>query len=133
LQLDWHRNTLGKGIVQHGAEADCKRQWSTVLTSLQQLPNNNTSSNKLTDLGGTPSSSGAAAAGGAQLMVPMLQKPEFFGIGFTVQTVILLVLLMVLAVLLLLLVGVWLVGGDMVRELRNLTTAINASKGQCLH
>ena len=132
FQLDWHKNTLGKGIVQSGAEADCKRQWSTVLRSLQQLPDSSTSNNKLSGLGDVPSSLEAAAAGETQMMGPMLEKTGYGGLGLNVQTGILVVLLLVLAVLLLLLAGVWQVGGQLVKELHSLTAAIGSSSKACL-
>lgn len=36
LQLDWHKNTLGKSLVQSGAESDSKRCWARLVASLQQ-------------------------------------------------------------------------------------------------
>ncbi|WIA20979.1 hypothetical protein OEZ85_005316 [Tetradesmus obliquus] len=36
LKLDWHKNTLGKSLVQSGAESDSKRCWARLVASLQQ-------------------------------------------------------------------------------------------------
>eukprot|EP00878_Enallax_costatus_P021273 GHUV01022516.1.p1 GENE.GHUV01022516.1~~GHUV01022516.1.p1 ORF type:complete len:138 (+),score=56.28 GHUV01022516.1:854-1267(+) len=36
MKLDWHKNTLGKGMVQTGAEADSKRGWGSLVKALQQ-------------------------------------------------------------------------------------------------
>jgi hypothetical protein len=36
LQLDWHKNTLGKSLVQSGAESDSKRCWARLVACLQQ-------------------------------------------------------------------------------------------------
>lgn len=36
VQLDWHKNTLGKGMVQSSAEADSKRGWGNLVEALQQ-------------------------------------------------------------------------------------------------
>jgi hypothetical protein len=36
MQLDWHKNTLGKSLVQSGAEGDAKRSWAACMKLLKQ-------------------------------------------------------------------------------------------------
>jgi hypothetical protein len=136
LQLDWHKNTLGKSLVQSGAESDSKRCWARLVASLQQ---------HIAATGGLALPDDAAGSGAAHSIQPsgacssgdssdnvaankaVLLGMSNGGLGLLIG------LLVVLLVLLLVLVASVLSGSARIAgELHQLTAVLGGLGSQCI-
>lgn len=142
LQLDWHKNTLGKSLVQSGAESDAKRGWARLVAPLKQhiagnrgLPLADASApTALTDAAapGDGSSSSVSAAASNLSMSKRLSR--LVGASPLAAAVMTGWLLLLIAVLLLVLVVVVHAGVRSVSgELHGLTVVLEAlANAQCV-
>jgi hypothetical protein len=137
MQLDWIKNTLGKSLVQSGAESDSKRCWARLVASLQQ---------HIATKGGlalTDSAAGAVAAAADHAAAHLIDSHSASGKGAAAgggvfgrltnaSSLLVIVLLLLLAVLLLALVASVRSGSARVAgELHQLTAVLGAMGRQC--
>jgi hypothetical protein len=136
LQLDWHKNTLGKSLVQLGAEADSKRCWARLVASLQQHIATKGGLALPDDAAGPGAAAQHSEAAGAvdshSASSKVAATGNLFGGAEGSLTSVLVTLLVLLVVLLLVLVASVRSGtAQIAGELHQLTAALRAVSGQC--